>query len=74
MTELRFRLHLTREEALRYYQGHASTVVVRARAGQTLSFPAHHIRPFVNADGVNGLFCIRFDSERKLQSLVKIGN
>lgn len=74
MTELRFRLHLTRDEALRYYQGLASTVVVRVETGQTLSFPAHYIRPFVDADGVNGLFLIRFDSRRKLQSLERISS
>lgn len=74
MTELRFRLNLNREEALRYYQGQASTVIVRAENGQTISFPALHIRPFVDAAGVNGLFRIRFDSQHKLQSLERIGS
>jgi hypothetical protein len=73
MTELRFRLNLSREEALRYYQGEASTVITRAENGQSISFPASHIRPFVNADGVRGLFRIRFDSRHKLQSLERIG-
>lgn len=74
MTELRFRLHLPRHEALRYYQGLVSTVVVRAHNGQTISFPAYHIRPFVDAAGINGLFRIRFDSNHKLQSLERIAH
>jgi len=74
MRELRFRLHLSRNEALRYYRGLASTVVVRAETGQTLSFPAQHIRPFVNAAGVNGLFKIRFDNTNKLESIQRIGD
>lgn len=73
MTELQFRLHLSREEALRYYQGQVSTLIVQAHSGQTISFPALHIRPFVDAAGVNGLFRIRFDNQNKLQSLERIG-
>jgi Protein of unknown function (DUF2835) len=72
MTELRFYLHLPRYEALRYYQGQASSIVVRAENGQIIQFPAHHIRPFVDADGVHGLFRIRFDSQHKLQLLERI--
>ena len=74
MTKLRFRLHLSRNEALRYYRGEASTVIVRALTGQSLSFPAQHIRPFVDASGVNGLFQISFDNNNKLQSIQRIGN
>ena len=72
MTELRFRLRLPRDEALRYYQGRATTVIARATNGQTVSFPAHHIRPYVNADGVNGLFRIVFDANNKLVRLDKL--
>lgn len=74
MTELRFRLHLSRNEALRYYRGEATTVIVRAETGQTLSFPAQHIRRFIDALGVNGLFKISFDNNNKLQSIQRIGN
>jgi hypothetical protein len=74
MTELRFRLNLPREEALRYYQGQASAVIVRATNGQTISFPAHHIRPFVGPTGVRGVFRIRFDDNHKLVALDKISD
>ncbi|WP_036314712.1 DUF2835 domain-containing protein [Methylophaga thiooxydans] len=72
MTELRFRLHLSRNEALRYYRGEATTVIVRAETGQTVSFPAHHIRPFVDAIGVNGLFKISFDNNNKLIGIKRL--
>lgn len=74
MTELRFRLQLPREEALRYYQGQASSVIVRASNGQTISFPAQHIRPFINATGVSGLFRIQFDDNNKLVALDRLGD
>jgi len=72
MTELRFRLHLSRNEALRYYRGEATTVIVRAETGQTLSFPAQHIRPFIDVLGVNGVFKISFDNNNKLQSIQRL--
>lgn len=74
MTELLFRLHLPREEALRYYQGQASSVITRASNGQTIRFPALHIRPYINAAGVNGLFRIRFDDNHKLIALERVGD
>ena len=71
--ELRFRLSLNRQQALRYYQGHARAVVVRAENGQSIQFPAQHIRPFVDADGVHGYFSIEFDDNNKLLGLKKLG-
>lgn len=74
MTELRFRLDLPRDEALRYYQGQASTVIARASNGQSISFPAQHIRPFVGSNGIRGLFRIRFDDNHKLIALERVGD
>lgn len=65
-------MDIGRDEALRYYRGQAVTVVVRAENGQTLSFPAHHIRPFVEVDGVHGLFSIRFDASHKLVGIRRL--
>jgi phosphoribosylaminoimidazole carboxylase (NCAIR synthetase) len=74
MKALRFRLNLPREEALRYYRGEASTVIVRAENGQTVSFPAQHLRPYIDQRGIVGQFVIRFDNNNKMQSLDRIGN
>ena len=71
-TELRFRLHLTQEQALRYYQGSARAVVVRAENGQRIQFPAEHIRPFIGQDGVQGYFSIQFDHHHKLIGIKRL--
>ena len=71
-TELHFRLNLTQEQALRYYQGSARAVVVRAENGQRVQFPAEHIRPFIDQDGVQGYFSIQFDDDQKLIGLKRL--
>jgi hypothetical protein len=65
-TTLRFRLKVSRSEALRYYKGEARFVNVRASNGQRLQFPAEHIRPFITESGVDGLFTISFDDNHKM--------
>jgi len=65
-TELQFYLNISREQALRYYQGTAKVVVVTTVDGQKLQFPAEHIRSFIGQDGIEGRFCIRFDDAHKL--------
>lgn len=72
MHELIFHLNLTREQALRYYQGSARSIIVTAETGQRISFPAEHIRPFVDVGGVHGHFRIRFDKDNKLEGLFRI--
>ncbi|GLP99455.1 hypothetical protein GCM10007891_13090 [Methylophaga thalassica] len=72
MTRLRFRMNLTPEQALRYYQGMAKAVIVTAETGQRLSFPAEHIRQFVDSRGVNGLFSMEFDDNNKLIGITRL--
>lgn len=72
MTRLRFRMNLNAQQALRYYQGMARTVIVTAETGQKLSFPAEHIRQFVDSSGVNGLFSIEFDDNNKLIGIKRL--
>lgn len=72
-TTLRFSLDISREEALRYYQGSANSVVVSAENGQRLQFPAEHIRPFIDQKGVQGLFSISFDNDNKLTEIKRLG-
>jgi len=71
-TELQFRMVLSADEAQRYYNGSARFVVVQALTGQTVRFPASHIRPFVTQTGVKGHFSIHFDENNKLLSIKKI--
>jgi hypothetical protein len=70
--ELRFRLTLTRDQAMLYYQGAAKAIVVTAENGQRIQFPAEHIRPFIDHLGVNGVFKIEFDANNKLLGLKRI--
>jgi uncharacterized protein YqjF (DUF2071 family) len=72
MKALRFRLNIPREEALRYYQGKASAVLAYAENGQSISFPAQHVRAYVTEKGIQGVFCIYFDEENKFQKLERI--
>jgi hypothetical protein len=69
---LRFYLNISREEALRYYQGTARAVIVTTIDGQKLQFPAEHIRPFIDQKGISGQFSIEFDNNNKLIGLKRI--
>jgi hypothetical protein len=65
-------LSISREEALRYYQGQAVSVIVKTENGQRLQFPAEHIRPYIDHLGVNGVFQIEFDDNHKLLGLTQL--
>jgi len=71
-TTLRFRLKISRVEALRYYRGDAQFINVRASNGQRIQFPAQHIRPFINQSGVDGTFMISFDDDHKMIGLEQV--
>ena len=71
---LTFRLNVNREEAMRYYRGEASAVVALTDSGQSLQFPALHVRRFITQSGIHGRFRLRFDSNHKLLSLERISD
>jgi Protein of unknown function (DUF2835). len=68
---LHFQLNLARDEYLRYYQGSASVVRVRADTGEIVQFPAEVLRKFVDHNGVHGHFILYFDRQNKLVEVVK---
>ena len=51
-----FVLELPAEEYLRYYQGQAGAVIVRAEDGRRVQLPASALRPFVTEQGIYGRF------------------
>lgn len=59
-------LAIAADECLRYYQGGASVVRVRARDGRMVQFPAQLLRGFVGRDGVHGAFVLRCDADHRL--------
>lgn len=63
---IRFRLAISAEEYLAYYQGQAQVVVARTEDNRTIRFPASAIRKFVSQDGIFGYFEITFDENNKL--------
>ncbi len=71
-TKLYFHLAISAEQALRYYQGTAQSIVTRASNGQSIRFPASHIRSFITQDGIHGDFSIEFDDTNKLISIERI--
>lgn len=72
MHEIRFRLNLSSEEFLAYYQGVARDVVTRSLDGRTVRFPANALRPYVTHEGVRGVFALRYDENNKLVELVRL--
>lgn len=71
-SEVRFSLDISKEQALRYYQGSARFVVVTAENGQSIQFPAEHIRSFIGESGIQGRFSIEFDVNNKLIAIRRI--
>ncbi len=74
MREYRFRLAISAEKYLAYYEGVAHQVVVTLADGQHLQFPADILRPFVSHQGVYGEFVLRVDVKNKLQKIKKVGD
>lgn len=72
MNEYRFRLAISAEEYLAYYEGAARDVVVTLANGQNLQFPAAALRSVVTHDGVYGEFVLRVNANNKLQGLERV--
>ena len=65
-SRIRFRLAISAEEYLNYYQGSAQVVVARSDDNRIIQFPASAIREFVTHEGIHGSFEISFDQNNKL--------
>lgn len=74
VNELRFRLAISADRYLRYYQGSAQTIIAKSHDGRRVQFPAASLRPFVTREGVRGEFALRFDENNKLIELVRVGD
>lgn len=71
---IRFRLSISADEYLAYYQGRARDVITRADDGRKLQFPANALQPFVSHQGIHGLFELRFDANHKLLGLHRLSD
>jgi hypothetical protein len=64
---------LPAERLLAVYRGTANRVTVRARDGRWVSLPAHHLRPFLEHQGVYGTFYLEFSPSGELIELRRLG-
>ncbi len=71
-SRIRFRLALSADDYLAFYQGSAKDVVTRSDDNRIVRFPANAIRKFVTHDGVFGHFEIAFDENNKLVAIRRI--
>ncbi len=73
MPALRFRLDISSERYLAYYQGVAHLVSATTADGRRVQFPAQRLRPFVTHEGIRGEFVIEFDADNKFVALRRVG-
>jgi hypothetical protein len=67
-----FRLQISRQQFLRYYQGVAGTVQVISECGKRLHFPAMRLRPFLSHTGINGRFLLTVDGNNHFIALRRL--
>ena len=69
---VRFNMNIPAEQILAYYQGAARQVSVQALDGRRIEFPAEKLRPFLNHNGVYGVFELEFDDNHRFVALHRI--
>ncbi len=63
---IRFRLAISADDYLAFYQGSAQEVVARSDDNRVVRFPADAVRKFVTRSGIHGHFEMTFDQNHKL--------
>ncbi|MBA6390783.1 DUF2835 domain-containing protein [Colwellia sp. BRX10-3] len=66
-----FRLNITNQEYLPYYQGRVQSIIVMTEQGVKVEFPAMHLRNYLTGHGIKGYFCLQTQNNKFL-SLDKI--
>ncbi len=69
---IKFRLNISYEQYLRVYQGSASNVSVVSEDGRRIAFPARNIQPFLDKQGIEGLFEMEISPENKFIRINKL--
>ncbi|SEQ76311.1 Protein of unknown function [Nitrosomonas sp. Nm51] len=67
-------LNISPQQLIHYYEGNISTVVARTTDGRTIRFPASILRSVVQANGIQGLFELIIDQNRKFVSIKQVSN
>ncbi len=64
-----FRLQISQQQYLQYYQGTANAVQVVSECGKRLHFPAARLRPFLTHNGIHGRFRLTIDDNNRFIDL-----
>jgi hypothetical protein len=67
-----FRLTISPNDVLKFYEGHMNAVSVVTDQGLRLQFPFHHLKPFVSLMGVSGNFRVTLSASNKLLRIERI--
>lgn len=67
-----FDLQVSAEQYQRWYGGAAQNVMVTARDGRKVQFPARVLQPFVSHSGVRGTFAIYFDEDHRYKDIRRL--
>ncbi|MBM7071920.1 DUF2835 domain-containing protein [Shewanella sp. 202IG2-18] len=70
--EFYFRLSVSYDNFLPYYQGVAKRVEVREHYGRILHINAYHFKPFLTPQGIEGNFKIQIDDNGTLRKIEKL--
>jgi hypothetical protein len=68
----RFRLHISSDDYLRFYQARSRFVQAQTLEGQQIKFPAEHLRPYVTHGGISGIFELESTDQGKFIGLRRI--
>ncbi|RVU40837.1 DUF2835 family protein [Rheinheimera riviphila] len=68
----RFRLELSPEQCLGYYQGIIQYVLVQAESGERVQLRAENFRAFITHNGLSGSFELTTTEQGKFIALKKI--
>jgi hypothetical protein len=69
---IRFKLHLSYDQYLAFYQGVAKTVSVMAYDGRRIEFPAGNIRRYLTKTGIEGYFEMELTPQHKFVDIRRL--
>lgn len=69
---IRFKLHLSYDQYLAFYQGVAKTVSVMADDGRRIEFPAGNIRRYLTKTGIEGYFEMELTPQHKFVDIRRL--
>jgi len=72
MAVYRFRMQISYEQFLPFYQGRFQKILVTDTHGKKIELPAEHFRGFLTRDGISGFFELKVSPQGKFIALVRI--